>query len=196
MRFIVSGLPRSGTSVMMRALRAGAIPLFYDPDLERRFRLAFPAANREGFFELRGEHMIRQGIPDGHAAKVFPKFIDWLPLNVSYKVLVMHRDDAAREASYRRVFAGIPDAAFSNRQQEFRRNLEAGLAYMDAQADFSLRHVRLEELVADTEIVLRQVSAFLDCPQFDIAGAATVFHGDRAASRGPHGERSGEPGER
>jgi len=175
MRVIITGLPRSGTSVMMRAVRAGGIPLFYDPDLETRFGRAFPTANRDGFFELREEQLIRQGIPDGHAAKVFPKYITWLPLKVPYKVLVMHRDDAAREASYRRVFAKVGDATFSDRQQEFRRNLQVGLTYMTAHQAFSLQHVRLEELVARTESVLRQLYEFVDCPHFDIARAATVF---------------------
>lgn len=178
MRCIVTGLPRSGTSVMMRALRAGGIPLFFDQDLEKRFRSAFPVANREGFFELRGEQMIRQGIPDRHAAKVFPKFVGWLPVDVSYKVLVMHRDDVARENSYRRVFAGVSQAAFAGRQLDFRRNLEAGLSHMRANSAFSLHKVRLEELVADTATVLRTVSDFLGWPDFDVSRASGVFRSE------------------
>ena len=122
--------------------------------------------------------MIRGGIPDNHAAKIFPAFVRWLPVDVSYHVVVINRNAAAREASYRRVFAQGHDKAIAGRLQMFPRNLEECLAYMRSRAEFSVLHMHLEDIVAKPLHGMEQLARFLPESVLDVARAAAVFRGD------------------
>jgi hypothetical protein len=90
---VVSGLPRSGTSMLMRMLGAGGIELLVDgqrgPD----------ADNPHGYFELERVKRLERD-PDrtwlraarGKAVKVVSPLLRWLPRDSSYRVLLLLRD--------------------------------------------------------------------------------------------------------
>lgn len=89
--FIVSGLPRSGTSLMMQMLVAAGIPALTDQK-----RAADPN-NPHGYFELEAvkrlkhlPHALRDA--PGHAVKVIHALIHQLPPGPPYRVLWMDRD--------------------------------------------------------------------------------------------------------
>jgi len=87
---VVSGLPRSGTSMVMRALEAGGIPLLVDNER--------PADenNRLGYFEFTP---VKNTTRDnswtagaaGKAVKVVAPLLKDLPLHLPCAILVMHR---------------------------------------------------------------------------------------------------------
>src|SRR3990172_93617 len=90
---IVSGLPRSGTSMLMRMLEAGGVPIMTD-----RGRSA-DVDNPKGYFEyerikdLEGEtdkSYLREG--RGKALKVISFLIKHLPDENDYRVIFMRRD--------------------------------------------------------------------------------------------------------
>lgn len=87
---VVTGLPRSGTSMMMQMLNAGGLPAFTDdrrkPDED----------NPKGYFELEKVKDLRQDnswIPQarGYAVKVIAQLLEYLPPE-NYRYLFMLRD--------------------------------------------------------------------------------------------------------
>ena len=108
---MVSGLPRSGTSMLMRMLEAGGLPLLTDG------ARAADAANPLGFYEyervksLPGDHdrsWLR--IARGMGIKVVSPLLRYLPATLNYRVILMQRDLAEIVASQNAmlVAAGEP----------------------------------------------------------------------------------------
>src|SRR5262245_41408486 len=87
---IVSGLPRSGTSLMMQMLQAGGMPLLTDtlrpPDTD----------NPNGYWEYEPAKRLHQDnywIPkaEGKAVKVVSALLQYLPPQHTYKIIFMQR---------------------------------------------------------------------------------------------------------
>lgn len=90
---VVSGLPRSGTSMAMKMLEAGGLPLVTDHEREA------DVDNPKGYFEDErvknlGEMEDRSWLADGKgkAIKVVSSLLQYLPRDVNYKLLFMRRN--------------------------------------------------------------------------------------------------------
>src|SRR5690606_11801211 len=88
---IVSGLPRSGTSLMMQVLAGGGVEVYTDR------KRGESDVNPRGFFEHeRIRHTGRDASwlieAEGKAAKVVSLTLPALPKGPRYKVIIMHRD--------------------------------------------------------------------------------------------------------
>ena len=90
---VVSGLPRSGTSMMMRMLRAGGLELVAD-----EVRTA-DHSNPEGYFELEQVKTLDKTdrhpwLVDcrGRAVKIISFLLPYLPEGHNYRVIFMRRD--------------------------------------------------------------------------------------------------------
>lgn len=101
---IVSGLPRSGTSLMMQMLAAAGIPVLTDGE-----RAADPD-NPEGYYEWerikqvgRRPEILREAA--GKALKVVSPLLSQLPARHRYKVIYMDRPIAEVVESQRRMLA-------------------------------------------------------------------------------------------
>jgi hypothetical protein len=99
---VVSGLPRSGTSLMMQMLAAGGIPPLTD------HRRAPDESNPRGYFEFEPVKRLRTdrlwiGQAQGHAIKVIQLLLRELPTDgqFDYRVILMHRSMAEVLASQR-----------------------------------------------------------------------------------------------
>lgn len=99
---VVSGLPRSGTSMMMQMLAAGGMDVYTD-------RVRQPDDNNpRGYFEhenvrkLQGD---RSWLPAarGKAVKVIAPLVPWLSPNFAYRVILMERDMEELLASQTRM---------------------------------------------------------------------------------------------
>src|SRR5882724_8514008 len=87
---IVSGLPRSGTSLMMQMLQAGGMPLLIDD------RRPADADNPNGYWEYEPVKRLQQDnswIPkaEGKAVKVVSALLQYLPPQYTYKIIFMQR---------------------------------------------------------------------------------------------------------
>lgn len=87
---IVSGLPRSGTSLMMSMLQAGGVELLVDHLREA------DENNPRGYFEYEKVKRLKSDNSwldeaEGKAVKVVSTLLDSLPDQFAYKVIFMHR---------------------------------------------------------------------------------------------------------
>src|SRR6266496_648632 len=86
---VVSGLPRSGTSMMMRMLVEGGLSVITD-ELRRP-----DPDNPNGYFELETVRQMSAGKVDwlanagGKAVKVISALLEYLPSEYSYKAIFM-----------------------------------------------------------------------------------------------------------
>jgi len=88
---IVSGLPRSGTSMLMQMLEAADLEIFTDKE-----RTA-DASNPKGYYEheaVKGLKRNKKWIPEanGKVVKVIAHLLQHLPMNYRYRVIFMERD--------------------------------------------------------------------------------------------------------
>jgi predicted AlkP superfamily phosphohydrolase/phosphomutase/tetratricopeptide (TPR) repeat protein len=88
---VVSGLPRSGTSLMMQMLDAGGVPVYTD-----KLRTA-DENNPKGYYEHDAVKNLRKDKrwlteASGKSVKVISQLLPLLPAKYNYKVIVMIRD--------------------------------------------------------------------------------------------------------
>src|SRR6185503_17792221 len=90
---IVSGLPRSGTSMAMKMLEAGGMPILADG-----IRTA-DISNPKGYYEFEPVKELDKGgdvtwlaEARGKAVKIISFLLTWLPERYDYRVIFMQRD--------------------------------------------------------------------------------------------------------
>jgi len=88
---VVSGLPRSGTSLMMQMLDKGGIPVFYD------HKRTADESNPKGYYEHESVKSLRRDKKwlanvTGKAVKIISHLLPHLPAKYNYKVIFMLRD--------------------------------------------------------------------------------------------------------
>ncbi len=115
---VVSGLPRSGTSMTMKMLAEGGIPLLTDGVR------AADENNPEGYYELEKVKELEKATElswldqdRGKAVKIISFLLPHLPDTLDYRVLFMHRDLHEVIASQNRMLAdrGEPTGADDDR---------------------------------------------------------------------------------
>jgi len=113
---LVSGLPRSGTSMLMAMLEAGGFPVLKDASRPA------DAHNPAGYFEYvpvrasrRDTSWVAQAA--GKAVKVVAPLLPWMPPDRSYRVIFMVRDVWEVAVSQRRMVEGGPNAVIEADRQ-------------------------------------------------------------------------------
>ena len=136
---VVSGLPRSGTSMMMRMLQAGGIEIVSDG------RRAADQHNPYGYFEdERVRSLARDaswvGEARGKAIKVIYRLLQYLPANIEYRVIYMVRDYLEVFDSQQKMLLSRGDASAQQDQRSIlsalARDEQRVLAWLRAQPNF------------------------------------------------------------
>lgn len=88
---IVSGLPRSGTSLMMQMLEAGGLEIFTDK------KRAADESNPQGYYEHEAVKALKRNKSflkdaNGKTLKVIAQLLEELPLNYAYRIVFMKRN--------------------------------------------------------------------------------------------------------
>lgn len=117
---IVSGLPRSGTSLMMQMLHAAGVPTMTD---ERR---APDENNERGYFEWEDIKKLPQETriiekASGRAVKVISMLLPSLPRRHRFRILFMNRDLAAIAASQEKLRARLTPGGVTDRDAMIER---------------------------------------------------------------------------
>ena len=179
---VVSGLPRSGTSLMMQMLSAGGLPLLSDN------QRAADESNPRGYFEFEPVKRTRAdqswlGLAQGHAVKVIHFLLRELPTDgrFTYRVIFMKRPLAEILASQRVMLerqgkASADEAALTKIYQSQLLQVKEWLA---AQPTFSFRSVDYHRALGNPLDVAEEINAFLggDLDVAAMAGAvdATLY---------------------
>ena len=164
---IVSGLPRSGTSLMMQVLAAGGMPVLTDGERQA------DADNPRGYFEWERIKLLPQQ-PDciaeaeGKAVKIISQLLFALPAGREYRVIFMQRpltEVVASQAEMIRrrgtIGAALPPAA-----------LIAGLgahlnqinAWLKDKPNISVHRVEHQAVLRGPLRVAESIQQFLKCP--------------------------------
>lgn len=103
---VVSGVPRSGTSLMMSMLQAAGLPILSDG------RRPADASNPRGYFEFDAVKRSRDDTgwlkaAPGHAVKVIHSLLGTLPGDYAYRVILMQRPMTAVVASQNRMLQAL-----------------------------------------------------------------------------------------
>jgi predicted AlkP superfamily phosphohydrolase/phosphomutase/Flp pilus assembly protein TadD len=159
---VVSGLPRSGTSLAMQLLREMGIPLFTD-----NTRIA-DEFNPKGYFE----HQAVKKLPvdntfltqaSGKAIKITSPVLPLLSPASTYQVIVMQRDIDSCMAS-QLYMRGVKDVPFALREQ-LRRSAENALEFCrNNKGWIRYTEVSFENLLQNPETEIQRISAFLNIP--------------------------------
>jgi hypothetical protein len=161
---VVSGLPRSGTSMLMRMLEAGGIPAVTDG--------LRPADddNPRGYYELEAV----KRLPDdaawvndatGRAVKAVSALLERLPAGPRYRVLFLERDLREVLASQKKMLErrGEPTDRVPDEQMAgfFRKHVAGVLEKANARADMELLRLEHAAVLTSPQEAARRIDEFL-----------------------------------
>ena len=164
---IVSGLPRSGTSMMMKILAEGGLPVVSDQS-----RTA-DEDNPNGYFELQLVKQMSEGNiewlagANGKVVKVISGLLEHLPQEYSYKVIFMEREIKEILASQRKMLARRNEELKANDveiEQQFQRHLSALKPWLARRPNMEVMYVSYNALMADPRPLCRRLIDFTNMP--------------------------------
>jgi hypothetical protein len=161
---IVSGLPRSGTSLMMQMLAAGGMPLLTDqerkPDID----------NPRGYCEWEPAKLLpkqpnRIDAAEGKAVKVISQLLLSLPRGRDYKLIFMERPLPEVLASQdemlkrRGASASVDHAVLTH---AFRDHMRQIVAWLEQREDIPICRMGYRKVLSDPSGSAKIVRDFLD----------------------------------
>lgn len=162
---VVSGLPRSGTSMMMKMLEAGGIPIIKD-DLRQA-----DESNPKGYYEFERVKKLKDGDTawldnaDGKAVKVISALLEYLPASHRYKVIFMRRKTEEILASQREMLQRLgedPDKVSAEKLAElFAKHLRSIELWLAQQQNIDVRYIHYNEFITNPDPQLEQIDRFL-----------------------------------
>jgi hypothetical protein len=162
---IVSGLPRSGTSLAMQILAAGGIEVLSDGE-----RTA-DQDNPRGYLEFEQVKKIKQDaswLPAarGKAVKVIAQLVYHLPATEQYRTLLMQRDLDEVLASQEKMLArlGRPAVPRERVKAAFQNEMERFGVWIGRQPNFAVLRIDYASVVADPRSWAVRIAEFLGRP--------------------------------
>lgn len=162
---VVSGLPRSGTSMMMKMLEAGGQEILTDNVREA------DANNPKGYYEFERVKDMKDGdlawLPEarGKVVKIVTGLITFLPADYNYKVIFMQRDLTEILSSQSKMLdrLGKGDDNIPNDQMAkiYQEHLKQVNAWLFKQANIETLYLNYNKMVADPTESLYKVNALL-----------------------------------
>jgi hypothetical protein len=177
---IVTGLPRSGTSMLMRMLESGGMDILTD-----RRREADPD-NPRGYFEYEPVKQLAADaswlpVARGRAVKVISHLLRFLPDGERYRLLFIRRGIPEVLASQRKMLERRgtvdPSADEAALAEKFDAHLREVTAWLGMQKHMEWLTVQYSEVIADPEREAARIRAFLGLPLDCRAMAAAVDPG-------------------
>ena len=164
---VVSGLPRSGTSMMMKMLAEGGMPVITD---ELR---GADSDNPNGYFEFETIRQMSAGNVEwladanGKAVKVISALLEYLPSNYSYKIIFLEREIKEILESQRKMLSNRnrkPTGDEAEIEMQIQKHLSAMKPWLVRQPNAEVLFVNYNTLMTEPEPVCEQISEFLDLP--------------------------------
>jgi hypothetical protein len=161
---IVSGLPRSGTSMMMKMLEAGGMEPFTDGIREAN------VDNPKGYYEFERAKKLPKGDivwleeATGKVVKIITALIIHLPDTYTYRVLVMRRKMDEIIASQNKMLENRGEEVKVSDEEIirlFNKHLKQAYAWMDQQPNVAHIDVDYNQLLQTPMPILEEVNEFL-----------------------------------
>jgi len=161
---IVSGLPRSGTSMMMRMLEAGGIPALTD-------ELRIPDEdNPNGYYEFEDVKSIDSNADwlddaPGYSVKMVYSLLRHLPADRDYRIVFMRRDVNEILQSQKKMLersgieTDIPDATM---KALFERELRQFYVWLPSQSHLNLINISYNELLSRPQPTIALINTHFD----------------------------------
>ena len=162
---VVTGMPRSGTSLMMQMLEAGGITALTDnrrpPDIH----------NPRGYFEYEPVMRIAQDASwmdgaRGKAVKIVYRLLPHLRRDFEYRVVLMERDLGEVFASQRDMLRARGEAAAEQREERmiaaFAAELQQTRRWLSTQPNIRTLFALYADIISDPAGWSSQLSRFLD----------------------------------
>jgi hypothetical protein len=161
---VVSGLPRSGTSMMMKMLEAGGLPVLTD------HRRTADEDNPRGYYE---DERIKRlahdaswlGQARGKVIKVVSPLLRHLRPEHRYRIVFLRRDLAEVLASQRQMLVrrAQPADAVSDTEMAaaYRKHLHAMEAWLEEQPNIDVLYVEYREIVGSPAEPAARINQFL-----------------------------------
>jgi len=161
---IVSGIPRSGTSLMMQMLSAGGMPVLSDG------QRSADANNPRGYYELepvkslaQDSQVISQG--EGKVVKVVSSLLEFLPDGHEYRIIFMRRPLEQVVASQDRMLERLGKVAPPTPREAVIRAFEKHLSKLETwlckQTPISVLRVDYESVLLDPYREATRIATFL-----------------------------------
>ena len=183
---IVSGLPRSGTSMMMKMLEAGGIPPLTD-----KLRTA-DNDNPKGYYEFERVKQMDKGDTgwmaqaQGKVVKVISALLKHLPAGYNYQVIFLRRHMSEILASQRKMLINrgedpdkMDDAQMTMLFENHVRQVENWLAQ---QPNIEVLYVHYSDVMADPLTAINSMGRFLG-RDLDVRAMAEVVDPDLYRNR-------------
>ena len=164
---IISGLPRSGTSMMMKMLVEGGLQVVTD-EIRRA-----DDDNPNGYFELETVKQLPEGNfmwlrnANGKVIKVISSLLEYLPSEYSYKVIFMEREIREILASQQKMLTNRNEAAKvddAEMERQFQNHLAVVKAWLVRQTNMEVLYVNFNALMADPEPFCNRIADFIGIP--------------------------------
>jgi len=161
---IVSGLPRSGTSMMMKMLEAGGIPILTDNIREA------DEDNLKGYYEFERVKKLEEDNEwlekvNGKAVKIISWLLKYLPNSNKYKIIFMQREIFEVLASQRKMMErrgekedNIPENKMA---EQFETHLEQVYRWINIQDNIDTLFVNYNDTLKSSMNTAIMVSKFL-----------------------------------
>jgi hypothetical protein len=166
---VVSGLPRSGTSMMMRMLEAGGVPIL--TDYERRP----DDSNPKGYYELESVKRMKEGEiawiheAQGKAVKIISPLLEFLPPEHQYQIIFMQRNMREILASQREMLVqrGEQDDRVGDRYLAdlYQKHLEKTISWIEKQPNLRAIYIHYNKIVLDPRPSVVELTRFLNLTQ-------------------------------
>lgn len=162
---VVSGLPRSGTSMMMKAIHAGGIEPITD-----HIRKA-DEDNPKGYYEFEPVKKTKEDASwlteaAGKVVKMVYRLLYDLPAEYNYRVVFMQRDLQEVLASQKKMLdrSGKAGGAIPDEQMAalFTAELQKCEKWIAEQPNFNVLYINHREMISDAPTQVEKINAFLD----------------------------------
>ncbi|NCF64570.1 MAG: sulfotransferase family protein [Chloroflexi bacterium] len=162
---VVSGLPRSGTSMLMKMLEAGGLPPLID-----NIRTA-DDDNPKGYYEFERVKAMDKGdtawLADaqGKVVKVISALLKYLPAEYQYRIIFIRRNMPEILASQHKMLVRRgedPDKIDDEEMAElFAKHVSQVEAWLSQQSNMSVLYVHYREILSDPVPQISQINQFL-----------------------------------
>lgn len=157
---VVSGLPRSGTSLMMQMLNKGGIDVLTDDKREADH------SNPKGYFEYEPVMSIHKdnswlSKAQNRSVKIVAPLLKHLDPKYRYKVIFMNRDLNEVVKSQQIMIGRNPEELPVKLFEAYKRQLRKVEVWKDAEPGVELIYVNYKDVLSNPEIALDKIESFI-----------------------------------